>query len=323
MVYLIYSNQVPAIKNRAKRIVKELLGEADDMNYVRYDGSNVLIQECIDDANNLPLGYDKKVVAVDNCYFLSKEKTRNKIETDQDYSTLINFINNPSEECHLILMVSTLDINTKSDVYKAVEAKGKLIPIEDPDERTWKEGVRKYCIDNLHMNIDLDAINELADRTTNDVALLQNSAQKLSLFKDHITYDDVVLMVTRPLEDNSFLLFNLLLNEDNMGALNLFRDLKEANTEPVVLISMLGGQFRLLDEILYLSKKGLDNDAIAAELGIKPVRVSIMRKNAGKVSSRSLHRALDELFNLDLQIKSGSVDRFYAFELFLINFRRM
>ena len=40
------------------------------------------------------------------------------------------------------------------------------------------------------------------------------------------------------------------------------------------------------------------------------------------MSEKAIYRTLDDLFNLDLQIKSGLVDRFYAFELFLINFKR-
>ena len=76
MIYLIYGNQIPAIKNRLKRIIKERLDIIDEMTYVRYDGNNVLVQEVVDDANYLPLGYEHKLVALDNCYFLEKPKPR-------------------------------------------------------------------------------------------------------------------------------------------------------------------------------------------------------------------------------------------------------
>ena len=79
MIYLVYSNQSSEIKKVIKAIAKQTLPERDEMNFVRYDGNSALVQEFVDDANYVPLGYDKKVVAVDNCYFLIKPKPRNKI----------------------------------------------------------------------------------------------------------------------------------------------------------------------------------------------------------------------------------------------------
>ena len=118
MIYLIYGNQIPAIKNRLKRIIKERLDIIDEMTYVRYDGNNVLVQEVVDDANYLPLGYEHKLVALDNCYFLEKPKPRNKIESDQDYQKLKDFISHPSEESDLVLIANTLSIDKNSEIVK-------------------------------------------------------------------------------------------------------------------------------------------------------------------------------------------------------------
>lgn len=322
MIYLIYGNQTASIKNRIKKISKTSLEEIDEMNYVRYDGSNVLIQEWIDDVNYLPLGYDKKVVVVENCYFLQKPKPKNKLESEQNYSSLLNFLQSPSEECDLILTVSTLSIDTKNDLFNIIKEKGKIIEIPDLDQSGWKEGVKKYCVENLKLKIDQDALIELADRTAGDVALLQNSANKLALYTDHIKYEDVVLMVTRPLDDNAFQIFNYLIQGKNVDALHLFRDLRVSNVEPVTLISMLANQFRLLNQVVFLAKNGVENEEIAKQLGIKTIRVQILRKNIFSISEKNIEKTLDTLFDLDLKIKSGQVDRFYAFELFLINFKR-
>ena len=322
MIYLIYGNQTPSIKSRVKKIIKENLPENDEMNLVKFDASNVLVQEWIDEANYVPLGYDHKIVIAENCYFLLKSKPKNKIEADQNYGELTNFLMHPSEDCDLILTVPSLAIATSSDIYKLIKEVGKIIEIPDLDQHGWKDGVRKYCLENLHLKIDNDALNELADRTAGDVALLQTSCAKLALYTDHIKYEDVLLMVVRPLEDNTFLIFNHLITGKNAEAVKLFRDLRVSNVEPVTLISMLGNQFRLLNQVFYLYKNGRTDEEIAKELNIKPIRAQILRKNTGLVSEKAIHRTLNELFELDLQIKSGLVDRFYAFELFLINFKR-
>ena len=326
MIYLIYSNQSSEIKKVVKGIAKQTLPERDDMNFVRYDGNNTLVQEIVDDANYVPLGYDKKVVAVDNCYFLMKPKPRNKIESDQDYKTLISYLKNPNPDCDLILTVPTAEVDQNSDIFKIIKDTGKITFMNDPTIKEWNEYVRKvvneYITKNPGNRIDTDAVMELVDRTAGDIPLLRNSIIKLFLYTNHVRYEDVILLVTRPLEDNTFQIFNYLLDGENEKAIGLFRDLQVSNVEPVTLISMLGNQFRLLNQVVFLSKKSFTNDEIAEELKIKPIRVQILKKKTFNMSEKAIHRVLDDLFDLDLQIKSGLVDRFYAFELFLINFKR-
>ena len=326
MIHLVYSNQSSEIKKVVKGIAKQSLPERDDMNFVRYDGNNTLIQEIIDDANYVPLGYDKKVVAVDNCYFLMKPKPRNKIEADQDYKALISYIKNPNPDCDLILTVPTAEVDKNSELFKLIEANAKVTFMGDPTIKEWNDYVRKIVNDSIEKNpgskMDSDALMELIDRTAGDIPLLKNSIIKLFLYTKHVRYEDVLLLVTRPLEDNTFQLFNYLLDGENEKAIGLFRDLQVSNVEPVTLISMLGNQFRLLNQVVFLSKQSKTNDEIAEELKIKPIRVQILKKKTFNMSEKAIHKTLDDLFNLDLQIKSGLVDRFYAFELFLINFKR-
>ena len=322
MIYFIYGNQNIRIKSQVKAIVKKSIPESDEMNYVKIDGNLTTVQEAVDEANFTPLGYDYKVVQLDNCYFLAKEKSRNKIESDQDYDVLIKYIENPNPDCDFILTTSSGEIDTKNAVYKALAEKATVIAIKEPTSQEWVEIVKKYCAEKLDAKIDYDAMKELTVRTNGDYALLSNTAKKLALYTDHITYKDVVLMVARPLEDNSFQIFNDLLNGQNTKALGLYRDLKVGNANPITLVSMLAGQFRLLDQVFYLADQKMPVNDIAKELGIKPIRVEIMSKFYRKIKTQRVKDILEELFVLDKDIKSGQIDRDYAFELFLINFRK-
>ena len=74
MIYLIAGKQNIRLKSQMKSIVKKSLGEIDAINFVKHDASFTLVQEIVDEANYLPLGYDHKAVIVDNPYFLLKEK---------------------------------------------------------------------------------------------------------------------------------------------------------------------------------------------------------------------------------------------------------
>ena len=211
MIYLISGKQNIRLKSQMKSIVKKSLGEIDAINFVKHDASYTLVQEIVDEANYLPLGYDHKAVVVDNPYFLLKEKSRNKIESDQNYQELIDYINHPDESCDLIFLVNTSDsdIDKKNEVYQAIESNGQIINLTEPKENEWQQVVAHYFKEKWPDTvIDSDAIQELARRTEGDYASLFNNGSKLALYTDHIRFDDVTLMVTRPLEENAFLLFN-------------------------------------------------------------------------------------------------------------------
>lgn len=321
MIYLVYGNQSPTIKSKIKKIAKNNLPFVDDINFVKFDASETPIQEVVDECNYLPLGYEHKVISLENSYFLLKEKGKNKIESEQNYDGFIKYLNSPNATTDLIVSVISFSLDEKSEIVKLLKKKATIVEAKDPDEKAYKDYIKRYIVEKLNVTIDNDALNELAIRTAGDVALMKNSADKLALYTNRITFDDVSLMVQRPLEENVYKIFNYLLAGKNNDALMLYKDLRVSNAEPVTLISMLANQFRLLNEVIYLSRKGFSYSEIGKELGINEIRAKILAGYSYSVGEQKLINILEDLYNLDLNIKSGLVDRFYAFELFLINFQ--
>ncbi len=324
MIYLIYGNQGPSIKSKIRKTCEAFLGQEkpDELNYIKLDGHNSVVQDAVDECKYVALGYEKKVVSLENCYFLLKPKPRNKIESDQNYDELLDYVTNnyQDNDACLILSVCSSSIDEKGALYKAIKEHANILQIVDPDEKGWNEYVKAYL--NKHeVVIDRDAMMELAARTENDVGLFQNYVEILSLYTDHVRYKDVILMVNKPLEDNAFLIFNLLIDKRNAEAVNLFRDLLVKGFQPITLVNQLAGQFRLLSEVSYLARKRMSKDDIASELKIKPGRVYILSKHLATVSDSAIKRALEDLYQLDFDIKSGQIDRNYGFELFLLKFQ--
>ena len=326
MIYFIYGNQSPTIKSQINKIVTPFFNgeKPDELSFVKLDGNNSVVQDAVNEARYVSLGYDKKVVVLENAYFLLKPKPKNKIESEQDYKELAKYIleENDIPDVYFILTVSSTSLDPKSEIVSLLKENAKVIEISDPDEKTFVEYIKSYC-KKYDIKIDNDAVYELANRTDGDVALFKNSVTKLSLYTEHIKYQDVVKMVTRPLEDNAFLISNLLVEGKNVEAVQLYKDLKVANVEPVTLIGQIANQFRLINEIRYLLRvKRLSTDEVAKELKIKPGRVYVLAKTLPFISEKAILQGIEDLYNLDLDIKSGLVDRYYAFELFLLRFKR-
>lgn len=321
MIYLIYGQQSVMIKNRLNKIVKERLDFVDAMNFVKFDMNYALIQDVILEASYMPLGYEHKLIVAEDCYFLKKIKGKNKNDDKQDFASLISFLKQPNENCDLVLTLNDESVDEKSDLYKLIAEKGKIFQLLSVGKNDWNTYIYKYFNETLHIKIDNDAIVELANRINGDLNIFLNEANKLSLYDSHITYDDVCRLVSKPLDENAFEIFNHLMNKKNDEAIKIFKNLLVDGVEPVTLISMLGNQFRLLWQIAFLHKSSLTSQEIADKLKIKEVRVRILKKYMYMMTLDDLLETLDRLYNLDYQIKSGQIDRFIGFELFLINFQ--
>ena len=82
---------------------------------------------------------------------------------------------------------------------------------------------------------------------------------------------------------------------------------------------MLANQFRIIYQAKELYKMGYTGDNIASQLGIHPYRIKLALASANKYSSEVLLQAIDQLAELDINIKSGKCDKNIALELFILS----
>lgn len=325
MNFIIYGEQSVMIKNRLKKVVKERLDFVDEMNFVKFDMANTSLLDVIEEASYMPLGYDHKIIVLEDALFLEKTKVtkgKKKInDNNEEIEKFINYLKHPNEDTDLILTLNSVNIDKTSDIYKLLVENGKVYELLSVDKKDLPTYIYRYFNETLNTKIDRDAIDELASRIKGDLNIFVNEANKLSLYTNHVRYEDVIKLVNKPLDENAFEMFNFLMGKRNGDAIKLFRDLCVNSVEPVTLISLLSNQFRLLYQIIYLAKSGYTNEQIAKELNIKEGRVYILKKYMYTMSMKEILATLDTLFKLDYNIKSGQVDRIYAFEMFLINFQ--
>ena len=314
MNYILYGEQFPMIKKRLSKILKERLGEPDSFNVVKFDLDETDPNEIVGEAELLPLGYDRKAVVVDHCSFLGNGGNK---ELREIFTKLIQ---NSSDEIDLILIHRSATIDDKLPLVQEVKEKGQIFNFVNLKKDDWPVFIKKYFKDH-NVEIEPAAVSELASRVDGDLYRFMNEAQKLTLYKDKITVADVALMVSKPIEDDVFQISNALMSGDNATALSIYRDLRKIDYRATeTLIPMLGTQFRFISQVCFLDEKGLEKGQIAKQLGTSEVRVSIALKNSRYLSRTMIAHALDDLYQLDYNIKSGQIDRYYGFELFLINF---
>ena len=172
------------------------------------------------------------------------------------------------------------------------------------------------------VNISGEAIDLLIERCSGDVSQFENEFIKLKNYSNDITLNDVKKIVFEPLNDNNFEILNSLVNGKYSKALKVYRDLKIMNVEPTTLISMLVTQLKFYDQVFYLyNEKKIDISSISKELKTSDKRIYYITKNVTNLNGRNISNLIHQLYLLDLKIKTGQIDRFFGFEMFILNFQ--
>ena len=163
------------------------------------------------------------------------------------------------------------------------------------------------------------ALEELLSRLDNDMYQISNEVDKLSTFSNKIHLDDIKALTPKKLEDNVFDMIDAMYKKDSNKAFSIYNDLKNLGNEPIGLVSIIASQVRFLYQVLVLSNKGYGESNIANELSVHPYRVKMGLEKVRGYSDYELEDFLDRLSKLDIQIKTGDIDRFIGLELFILS----
>ncbi len=323
MIYLVYGEQFPLVSKRVKKLIASILPDGiDEFNYVRFNAKEVTVQEIAYECSLLPFG-DRKVIRVDNPYFLGSIKERISIEKDQEYKELVKYIENPNDMVDIIFVLESKSVNKKNEIYKLIENHGKVLFEEGLSLDTLSQTGKIY-FQRRGVDIKEEALKLLLERTGDNVSLFIQEADKLALYKKTIGVDEVHEMVPIPLEQNAFIICDSLITNQINKAIKTYRDLLILKEEPVRLVALLATQFRLYAQISYLYSIEKNNqEDIATLLKIHPYRVKLMCRNLVRISYFQLLNVIENLYQLDSKIKSMEIDPIIGLELFLVNFNNV
>lgn len=317
MIYLIYGEQEAIIAQEVKKIVKDSLEVIDDFSYIRYNLDETLLQDIIADAETMPFGIDKKVISVKNSYIFGQTSGK-KEKLEHDLDSLINYVNHENPATVLVFSLCAPKLNEKAKVYQAIKDKIQVKRTVDVGKEQWDVAIKRM-INNRGLNFENKALEEFINRTKGDLSQVGRELDKLKTYGGKITFDVVDKLIARPLEENMFGIVDAILSGHPETALAIYNDLRAQNEDPSTLLVALAVQFCFLYKVKYLEEQGKQENEICSELGVSnPYRVRISLRKTRNISSTDILALLSELADLDFKTKSGQIDRFQAFELFLV-----
>lgn len=316
MMYLVFGEQELLVNKMIDKLAKSELDVIDDFNLVTFDGCKTPLYEIVNDASTLPFMADKKVVVVKNCYFLTTESP--KLEFEQSFNELEEYLENQNEGTVVIFSVIASKLDDRKSLVKKIKEKSKIYAVDNVNKKDLPRIV-KQMFEKQGMSITGDALNEFLSRCGDDMYLINGEIEKLSCYKKEIDIKDIDLMVAKKIEDNVFEMIDAIFAKKLDKVFRIYYDLKINNNEPLTLISLIASQVRFLYQVMVLKDKGYSENNIANELSCHPYRAKLALEKVYHLNKMDLTNLLEELSSLDIKIKSGEIDRFVGFELFLLN----
>ena len=310
MNYLLTGEEQYLLNRKIKEIEKDL--GINEMNKIVYNATSHDAQTILSDCNTLPFFSENKLVIVEQCKFLSATPT----EFDTD--ALISYLKQPLESTTLILVLGSKQ-DDRRKVVKEIKKLCKSFVFSTLNEfernNFVNQQIKKYAI-----QIDKQALSVFHQRCGFDLNAIVQELRKLVTYQQMVSVEVVEQLVTKPVEDNVFLLSQAIIEQNIKHCFIYVNDFKKVNIEVIALIAMLATQFRFLAQVKTLSNMRMGKQEIARELHAHPYRVEKTLEQVYRRDLSQIQKILNELANLDQKIKLGLVDKNLGFETFLIKY---
>ncbi|WP_197066524.1 DNA polymerase III subunit delta [Beduini massiliensis] len=315
MIYVLYGEETFLLEQKLKDIKKEYGISEENMNLAVYDSAATELKEVIEDCNMPPFLSDYKMVLLKNPYFLTTQKGPASLH--QDGTLLEKYLKAPMESTIFVIYHNVKNFDERKKLVKLLKKETTFMLMDKIGHHQLKSSVRN-AVKRRKAVIDDEALEFMLSRLPNDLMMISSEVEKLCLYSQHITLEDVRAVVSKPLEENAFELVSAIMKKDQQKAVQIYKDLMVNNEEPVKLIVLIANQMRLLMQVKTLDRKGYNDQEIAKILGINPFRLRYIRADASQYDIQDLMHRLNDLALLDTDIKKGMVDKRLGLELFLM-----
>ena len=305
MIYLLYGTKNFNIKRKLKKIEENF----DKFNISHYDLENDDIKNVIDDAETISLFEDDKLIICENANMFTGS-------TSKDSEIIEKYLKYLNPNTTLVFIVYNEKLDERKKITKLVKKLGKIMEFNENinAKDLIKENLKGYNISP--QNIDL-----LIERVGNNPLMLESEIEKLKIYKDddkNIKSEDIIKLTNKNIDTDVFKLIDCIVKNNKIKALEIYQEMLKTGEEPIKIIIILANQFRIMYQAKELIKRGLSEKDIASTLKLHPYRVKLALQNSREYDSKTLLKFISELADIDINIKTGKINKDLALELFIL-----
>lgn len=322
-IYLLYGTEEFLINETKQLLLNHILDEEEkDFNFSAYDLEETPIDVALEDAETFPFLGEKKVVFLHNPVFLTAEKTKEKVV--HDLTKLEAYLKEPAPYTVMVISAPYEKLDERKKITKELKRNAELVEAKKLNEHELKNWIKDRAAGN-GIEIEAAAIDQLLALVGTNMFMITTEVDKLALYAaehNRIDVDLVEKLVARSLEQNIFTLIEKVVQRRLDEALRIYYDLLKQNEEPIKILALLAGQFRLIYQVKELSRRGYGQQQIAGYLKTHPFRVKLASGQANKFTDEELAQLMELLAEADYQMKTGGMNKSLLIEMLLFRLKK-
>lgn len=306
------------MRETGQLLLEQVLGDERDFNFSTYDMEETPIEAALEDAETFPFMGEKKIIFVQNPVFLTSEKQKEK--TVHNLPKLEAYLKEPAPYTILVFFAPYEKLDERKKVTKELKRTAVAAELKKLSEQELKPWIADQA-KRKGFEIEPEAVEMVAALAGTNLFMLSNELDKLALYAGpggRIDAHTAEMLIPKSLEQNIFSLTDKVVQRKTADALRIYYDLVRQNEEPIKILALLAGQFRLIYQIKELARKGYGQQQIAGLLKVHPYRVKMAAGISGRFSDEELAGIIGQLAEADYQMKTGGADKSLLVEMFLM-----
>lgn len=310
MNYVFYGLEEFLIKKEIDKIKKQ--NHIDDCDISTFDLVETDLKDILDDASTFSLFSNHRMIIVEHSYiFTGATNKRN-----QDTKYLEKYLNDPNQNTILIFIVDNEKLDSRKKIVSLIKEKGTI-----------KEFSKDYDLNKIVLDmfdnykIDRNNLNLFINRVGNNLNNINQEVIKLKTYKDddlNITKEDILNVTTKTIDVDIFHLIDNIVLKNKNQALESYYEMLKLGEEPIKIIVILANQFRLIYQVKKLKQQGCQINDMMSLLSQKKYPIQKALERSRNFSEQVLLNYLYKLAKLDIDIKSGRIDKNIGLELFIL-----
>lgn len=316
-VYFVYGQEYYLIEQVKQTFFERLKITKDSLNFAHFDCEETEFPVIYEELQAMPFFEDYRLVFMEQPYFLTSDK---KAWEQQYIDQFIDYLKEPVASTILVIFANYEKIDERKKLSKQLKKAGTLIDVHPLSEQEVTKYVQQY-LENQGVPFNRETLAYFLKACDYQLTKSMQELQKLQLYltdEQQLTTTIIDQLIPKTLEQNIFELTQNVLLGNKTQALQLFDELCLQGEEPIKMIAILIGQLRLFIQTKFLMSKGYQQANIAEQLKIHSYRVKLAMQDVRKYETTRLFDLYNQLVELDYQIKTGKVQKQFAFQLFIL-----
>lgn len=291
-----------AVSAAQQKLVSAFLAEHGDIALERLDGQDASFERIGEAVNSLPFLASEKMVLIKNA-------SSNK----QFFEKFEKILSDIPDFTKLVIVEGKLD--KRSKFYKYLKKHADFNEYSELDERALAQWIVQFAREHQAKISAADARYVISLVGANQ-QLLSNEIVKLLQYDPNITRETIELLCEPTPQSSTFDLLDASLRGERQKVLQLYKEQRVLNVEPIQIIALLAWQLHMLAALVFAD--GATPDQVAKQLKASPYAVKKSASIARGTSRAKIRQLIGDLTNLDMRIKTESVDADDALQFYLL-----